>query len=294
MDVMVTTDGSWRALQALPHAARLAEATRGQLVLARILDPMTDCPAEGASPSDDTAARLADEWRTEMLRSLASFRAAGRTVVGIRSYHEDVTGAVLRVAAEEGAAVVAMSSRGAGMLRHAFMGSVALGVLSRSEVPVLVAGDRVAYPPSGGEYHLLVPTDGSEDSLRAVRFAATVCTESETRITLLRVYAPSLGDRGLRVETEAATEQLDELRATFPDPDRVGCVVRPIVMLGGIDTVILGVAHEIGATAIALSTHGHSARYHLFAGSTALAMLKRSTLPVLLLRTNPTPGATAF
>ncbi len=294
MDVLVTTDGSWRALQALPHAARLAEATRGELVLTRILDPMTDCPAEGASPSDDAIARLADEWRAEMLRSLASFKAAGRIVIGVRTYDEDITATILRVTAEEDAGVVAMSSRGAGMLRHAFMGSVALGVLSRSEVPVLVAGDRIAYPPSGSEYHLLVPTDGSEDSLRAVRFATGVCPGGDLRITLLRVYAPALGDRGLRVETEAAANQLEALRATFPEPDRVSCVVRPIVMLGGIDTAILDVAHETGATAIALSTHGHSARYHLFAGSTAMAMLKRSTLPVLLLRTNPNPGTTAL
>lgn len=290
---MVTSDGSWRSLQALPHAARLAEATDGELVLARVLDPMTDCKGEG-EPTSEAVERLAATWRADMEGTLRGFRITGRAVVGTRGYEDDVTAAVLKTAGREQADVLAMSSRGSGMLRHAFMGSIALGVLSRSELPVLVAGDRIAYPHTDGEYHLLVPTDGSQDSLQAVRLAASLAAHERVRVTLMRVYAPALGDRGLEREVAAAEEQLHDLCQTFPNPSGVQCLVRAVVMLGGIDTSILGAAHEVGATAIALSTHGHSARYHLFAGSTALAMLKRSPLPVLLVRPQPARGTTTL
>ncbi|MEZ4554532.1 MAG: universal stress protein [Dehalococcoidia bacterium] len=291
---MVTSDGSWRSLQALPHAARLADATGGELVIARVLDPAADCRAEGEDVSPEAAERLAARWRTDMERTLSGFHFRGRAAVGMRLDREEVTDTVLRMAAEEGANALAMSSRGAGMLRHAFLGSVALDVLAHSELPVLVAGDRIAYPDTRAAYHLLVATDGSPDSLHAVRLAASIAKAPGVRVTLVRVYAPTLGDRGIEAETAAALDDLETLCRSFPNPGAVQCLVPRVVVLGGIDTAILNVAHQVGAHAIALSTHGHSARYHVFAGSTALAMLKRSPLPVMLVGTNPERGTTAL
>lgn len=294
MRILVTTDGSWRSLQALPHAARLAEATGGELLLTRVLDPFADCADEGTATLTEAAEVVSRRWTDEMDRTLRGMRLMGRALIGTRLQNEDIADTVLRVATEQGADAIAMSSRGSGMLRHAFLGSVALGVLSRSDLPLLLAGDQIAYPATNGEYHMLVPTDGSPGAERAVRTVAKVAAGGNVRVTLLRIYVPAIGDRGLQIECAEAADNLELLRKLFPNSDAVQCIVRPIVMLGGVDTAILNVAHEVGATGVAMSTHGHSARYHLFAGSTALAMLKRAALPILLVRTNPDRGVTTL
>ena len=106
-------------------------------------------------------------------------------------------------------------------------------------------------------------------------------------VTLLRIHVPRLGDHGDAVEAAEAAEALDRLRQRFPKPEKVRTVVRTIVSVGGVDTAILNAASELGASVIAISTHGHSAKYHVFMGSTALGVLRLSTLPLLLVRSAP-------
>ena len=108
------------------------------------------------------------------------------------------------------------------------------------------------------------------------------------RIKLLRIHTPKLGDRGARTEVASATEDLEQLRCRFPTPERVQIVVRSIVALGGIDSAIVEAASELHGSVIAIASHGHSRRHHVFVGSTALGVLGQSPLPVLLVRSAPT------
>ena len=62
----------------------------------------------------------------------------------------------------------------------------------------------------------------------------------------------------------------------------------PVVPPGaGIDTAIIEAAKELGADAIASATHGHSARRHLIAGSTALGVARLAPVPVILVKSAP-------
>ncbi len=272
IEVLATTDGSPRSEAVIPHAARLVQALDGELMLLRMLSPVLDCASEGVRI-------VAERWSEELAATLARVKATGRGAVEVRRHGEDVHEAILRVVSEQNVDIVAMSSRGSGSVRHALLGSVALSVLGTTPVPLFLAGERIERPVARGKYHIVVTTDGSDDSARAVEAVVPLSTYESVRVTLLRIHVPRLGDRGDAVEAAVAADTLNQLRERFPSPRTVRTVVRTIVGLGGVDTAILNAASELGASAIAISTHGHSAKYHVFMGSTALGVLRQSTLP---------------
>ena len=287
MKILATTDGSARSQAVVPHAARLAQAVDGELLLLRVLSPELDC-GNVHTPTLHEAVRIVSErWSGELRAMLAEAKATGDGVVEIRRHGEEIHQGILRVVSDRGVDIMAMSSRGSGLVRHAVFGSVALSVLGRTPIPVLVAGDRVAEPTGRGAYHIVVTTDGSGDATRAIEAVVPLSMHENVEVTLLRIHVPRLGDHGDAVEAAEAAEALDQLRQRFPKPEKVRTVVRTIVSVGGVDTAILNAASELGASVIAISTHGHSAKYHVFMGSTALGVLRLSTLPLLLVRSAP-------
>jgi len=292
--ILATTDGSEHSWVAILHAARLARAIEGELVVVRILDPRLDCGDVVAPTLDDAVRVVSERWSKELAVRLAELNAEVRVVVGVRGqpvvgtrgHHEEIRDSIIRVAKEQGAEILSMSSRGAGLVRHALLGSVALGVLGRTETPLLVAGARVEAVGTG-EYHILVTSDGSPDAARALDATIALCTHRPIRVTLLRVLAPTAGDPGNAAEATAVGDELEQLRKRFPQPANVRTMVRTIDTLGGVDTSIVNAASMLGASAIAISTHGHSARYHVFLGSVALGVLRQSHVPLLLVRSAP-------
>jgi nucleotide-binding universal stress UspA family protein len=73
-------------------------------------------------------------------------------------------------------------------------------------------------------------------------------------------------------------------RALLPASSDVDLATRDIPRGGGVDTAILEKARDLDADAIAMSTHGQGARKHAIMGSTAMATLGRSPVPVIVAR----------
>lgn len=277
MKIVVTTDGSERSLRILPHAGALAQAIGAELLLTRVLDPGHDL---GEGNVDEVATR----WREELA---AREGAPGVTVtpnVTPRAEGESVPDAIRRSAEENGAAMIAIASGGTGALHHALMGSTAMSVVGKAGMPVMVVTDATTQLATPRPYNLVITSDGSESSADVFHLLAPLLGGSTVRVLLLRVYEPRLGDAGDRFEIPAAEARLRELRALLPESVPVEIRVEPVHDFERPESAILRVAGQSGAEAIALSTHGYSASHHLFAGSVALAILKKSHLPVLLAR----------
>ncbi|WP_322796817.1 universal stress protein [Tepidiforma sp.] len=283
MKLLVTTDGSERSRCILPHAARLARAYDAETVLVRVLDPRSDAAGVVAPSLGEAVESVRARWEAELREWLAGAGLAGEARVIERHWGEDVPSAIHRAADDAGAALVAIASRGAGALRHAILGSVALDVLARADLPVMTLGGCLPAPGREGAYHLLVTTDGSPASRSVVAGLAPLLVPARLRVTLLEVAV-------LRVqETEPQAKArvlpgLQALRAELPGWLEVDYRV-PVVPPGaGIDTAIIEAAAEVGADAVAMATHGYSARRHLVAGSTALGVVRLAPVPVILVR----------
>ena len=282
MRIIVTTDGSERSLQALPHGARLARAVGGELVLGHVVDPLLDLGSEVATSVDVAAGNVVERWRRELAVLLEREGIAAEVAVIIKRGHERLPDAVLRLARESKADIIAMATRGTGALRHAVAGSTAMAVISAGALPVLAAGDAVEAPKATGEaYRVLATSDGSAASEPALVALGVVLPPGAVPVTLLRVCECAPGAD----EAEAACRaELETARAILPAAMEVAVVLRQQEPGTGVAALILGAAEEFGADAIAMATHGHSARRHLFAGSVALSVLARSPRPVMLVR----------
>ena len=280
MNVLVTTDGSERSLHALPHAAAFARATGSQITLLRVLDPLLDVGNQFALHVDEAVEKVSAAWQAELTSTLAGAGISGDALVARKVHGEDTWDTIIRVAGSLGASLIAMDTRGAGAVRHAILGSVAMGLVGHAELPIMVTGPSIQPPAADSSYRIVATTDGSPASLAVVRALGPILETGAVDVTLLRLCWPGTASHS----TADCAAQLRAFRQGLPDSLRVMEDVREMALVNGAAPAIITVAQELGASAIAMATHGHSAAYHLFGGSTALGVVTQSPLPVVLTR----------
>lgn len=286
MNILATTDGSPHSLQVLGHVAALQSATGGHVTLTRILNPLTDLGGVYAPSVQAATEQVRATWLPGLEAVLADAGLSDASAnVTVLVHKERAQHGIARAAQEVGAELIAMDSRGAGAIKHALVGSVAMSTIGEFEGPVLLSGPKAGPPkPRTAPYHILMTDDGSPAAKAIFEAMAPLLEGTETQVTLIHIYSPVATDRGEQVERKDAMERLKDYRKLLPSSIRVEVGVRVISVAGGVDTAILAAADEFGADAIAMATHGHSARYHLFAGSTAMSIVGKSPVPVILRR----------
>jgi nucleotide-binding universal stress UspA family protein len=127
--LVACVDGSQRAAQALPMAARLAQRLDAELVLLRVF-------------------RIGDVVDTEQidaLRDLAARVPGPRPRLAVL-VDDDPAAAIVRFAGDRGDTIVALGTRGRGVLCNAVLGSVARRVARQAACPVLAVPPAAAQP----------------------------------------------------------------------------------------------------------------------------------------------------
>ena len=142
--------------------------------------------------------------------------------------------------------------------------------------------------------HILIPTDGSDLSRKAVLYGIQLAKEARARLTALTLTAPyrlaamdallvSIGedeyeeesrriaDRALeqvRMAAEAAGVECETVREVHDQPYRA----------------IIDAAHALGCDLIVMASHGRRGVSALLLGSETVKVLTHSTIPVLVYR----------
>ncbi|MCO8265594.1 universal stress protein [Haloferax sp. AB510] len=140
--------------------------------------------------------------------------------------------------------------------------------------------------------HVLVPTDGSPQSVAAVRFAATEWPDAE--LTLLNVINPADADyreRALsgseewfQAEKRKARETFAEVKAEvgLVDTDRT---ITDRIEVGSPQKVIVEVLDDdAGYDHVVMGSHGRTGVSRILLGSVAEEVLRRSPVPVTIVR----------
>ena len=159
-----------------------------------------------------------------------------------------------------------------------------MSLLRGTELPVMLTGDCITPPVANDGYRLLITSDGSPASRDILLALRPLLDGARIQVTLLRIHEPRGGDAGEAVEIAVCQASLAEFANLLPTGPEVTMIVRPSQALEKVDAAIIRVAAEVGADAIATSTHGYSGARHLLAGSTALGVLSRSPVPVIFAR----------
>lgn len=138
---------------------------------------------------------------------------------------------------------------------------------------------------------IVVTTDLSEYSLRAVPYAVSLAERFDARIKLVCVNEPALRISDVafvgidplvsqREHEGAVRDALAKVVAGLPK----SVDIEPKVLEGTAVDQIVKYASEVNADLIVSCTHGRTGLAHVLMGSTAEALVRRSPCPVLTLK----------
>lgn len=137
---------------------------------------------------------------------------------------------------------------------------------------------------------ILTPVDFSNVSTAVIKAAVDLAKLTSSRLLLLHVVQPPV----ITSEYGAVMANIQEIIAISENTSRkhlarwqqklakVGVTASTALATGAPVTHIVEQAKKSRAAYIVMGSHGHSALYDLFAGSTTTGVLKRSPCPVLV------------
>lgn len=284
--IVVPLDGSPTAETILPQVKRLLSRVSAEVVLVRAVQvpPLSDADSVTLIRGLRTEA---ERYLREMSTRLRTDGARVTTAVSTGEPHQ----AILDAASQSGASIIAMSTHGRSGLARMVYGSVTEKVLlSTSEVPLLVFRSIPAEssaPPAAGAgnriANILVPYDGSEESLAILPWVERLAQRFGARVVFLTV-TEDVPQSLVTVDETGLDAACARLTAASVPHTR-------LVRRGDPVGEILDVCSEISADLLAMTTHGRSGFTRFVLGSVTDALVRRATVTMLLLRCKPKPAA---
>lgn len=294
--IMVPLDGSKFAEAALPLALALSKKTGAAVRLVTVIEPVPAFAYEDWASS-------AEAWTKEYLAKLSDEIAgfAGGPISSVV-----LTGTVVDGLQKEAVArkvdLVVMASHGRGPVSRVWLGSVADRFVRQADRPVLLIRpeeQEAMKDPSFGDApsfdSLLVPLDGSELSESALNHAIEFGELFGSAYHLTRIvaypvdlaspYLPHTAQMNQKVLEEAKDRAAEYLESQAERMRRRGLRVTTSVTVDAqAGHGILLEAEAVGASAVAMATHGRTGLSRMLLGSTADKVLRGTHLPLLLHR----------
>ncbi|QDG53677.1 universal stress protein [Persicimonas caeni] len=289
MTVLAAIDFSKNSHAALCHAAHLARAGDGKLVVAHSV----------VHADEDAFWRhlVQTPWEVpERIRKVAEsrLRETVREVLDDDEMPADVSYVVELKSAADGilaaadahnADLLVLGSTGAGPLKNVLLGSSAEHVVRSSEIPVLTV------PPEakGESFHkILAPVDFSDFSRKSLELAADLARQNDAELLILHAFALPAASLALLdmqappESVEAYEEQkwaefdqfIEEFDLTDLDSSRLLRISTP-------SAAIDNVADEEGVDLICMGTAGHRGLKRVMLGSTAARVLRHPPCAVM-------------
>jgi nucleotide-binding universal stress UspA family protein len=277
--LLIGVDGSEDSRTALRWAAAAAEAldlplramwawhypSDVVLTLGRIDLPDPD-------RTDEMIATQLDHLLTDVL-------GAGASDVEPAVGRGPAAAALLR-AADDGARMIVVGSRGLGGFKGLLLGSVSRQLCEHAPCPVTVV--RHAAPDAPVRLRtIVVGTDGSKHAAAAMRCAAELATQSGADLVVANAAGP-----GDVVHPRDVDPYVDlDVRRTVVEgwcaPLReLGAEYRIAVVEGDARTALLDVAADRKADLLVVGSRGHGPVTRLLLGSVATSVVQHSELPV--------------
>lgn len=176
--------------------------------------------------------------------------------------------------------LVVMGTHGRRGFERWFLGSVAERMLRRSTAPVLTISSTatpVKVPPDVSR--VLVTTDFSEGTNRAMDFGLAIAQEAPAAVTLLHVMQQPPESRE---PIEGVRKILEEHLASMVPPEALNwCEVAARVEIGTPYQRILAIAEEESVDLIVMNIHGIGFWDRAVMGATAERVLRAAECPVL-------------
>ena len=294
--IVVPLDGSSFGEQALPLAVRLAERHHAELELVHVFESIAPYMVQGAPPLDPAldAELRSDRQKyldfvAERLRRTTSVKVDA-VALSAELGADDVVSTLVDHLTERRADLAVMATHGRGGLSRFWVGSVATGVVRRSDKPALLV--RATERPSTETpslRHVLIPLDGTPADDEALDNAIAAADVNSPEFLLVHVREPLtyFGDSAL---APIAQEELESAMKEYLEK-----VARRIRARGFTATTevivdpspagaILHVADARDIDLIAMETHARKGVSRLIHGSVTDKVIRGARVPVLVHR----------
>lgn len=304
--ILVPLDGSSRAEQALPIAARIAHATGGSLLLMQIVSPPLDYSG-GLSSAPMMTGQVIESEMAEAVDYLKAI-SASPLLAGIEtrtevSFGQPAQHILAAAEAYESDLVVLCSHGRTGFARWA-LGSVAHTLVHQSAAPVLVLrqGEMLASLTNRDvtrPHCVLVPLDGSllaEAALDpAIVLASALAAPAQGALHLVQVVKPisspveegfvsEFNEEARRLASAYLAKVAESVQAAT---DHTLALTTSVEAGTDVASTLLSLI-EHGRTGeyglIAISTHGRGGLDRWVMGSVTERLLNTTKLPMLIVR----------
>ncbi len=308
--ILVPLDGSERAEQAIPVAARIAQATGGAIVLLQVVEQARayDDSYAGRSMTEvETSVSKATDYLTSMMQR--------DELEGVGIHIEVLTGAVAPTicafAESTMADMIVLCSHGYTGFKRWFLGSVADVVSRLASVPVLILREDGPVPTateilqSRNSLRALVMVDGSPLSEAVIEpvahLVSALAAPATATLHFLRIVDYPVGKSQANFSMEFIDKEEQAARmylASLIEHVKKGSIAHLNLSLAASVAASSDVAHAIveagenvdeGYALLAMSTHGRSGWKRLVIGSITQRVLHSTKLPLLVVR--PLQGA---
>jgi nucleotide-binding universal stress UspA family protein len=314
-NMLVPLDGSTRAEQAIPVAARLACFSGGTVVLLRVVSPHAEFLPYPVEPGLIEALIDADleEARNYLdCMSRASSLVEAHTATTV--FFGEIATVILSEVEAQQSDLIVMCSHGYTGMKRWVLGSVAEKVMHDAPVPVLLLREGgpalVGTPPHAeGPLRALIPLDGSARAkaalVPAAQLIAALSAPGPGALHLTRVVAFPDAAKTSQSEREAIMHKAKQYLSATAVHMREGVVATPIADIklaitwsvlhdddsaagiiraaaGGEDVEEPGVFGS--SHVIAMATHGYSGLQRWALGSITERVLRATRLPLLVVR----------
>ena len=279
--ILVPTDGSARADEAIAVARQMAEREGSRLVLLRV-------EAEREPMEEVMAANAAIEARVSELR--------GQGInAEVRFEYGQADSGIPTSALKEGATLILMAPHHRNLLQSLIHPSVTRRVIAHAPAPVLVwpeglpataYTDLLAAPNSA----VIVPLDGSEEAEHALPLAIAYAKQYDRLLLVVRVLTPPLligmaDAYMLEAETREREEQearayLSALRKRLALEH--GIAVQTMLAGGDVGEQLVHVAAAHDGSLIVMSTHGRAGIARVFPVGVVAKLMQDSSVPVII------------
>ena len=300
--ILVATDFSTQAEDALKVGAVLAQRAAAEVTLLHVFDPSPYMRLiEPRSPQEAEQA-MGDSARRELERLASEHLAGVERVRTVAIRHPSAAVGISKYAGAHQIELCVLATRGRTGLTRILVGSVAERIVRHAPCDVLVVRGEV---DGWSMQTLLAPTDFSEVSAVSVRAAAELHESFGAKVALVHVYddsvptpAPELFRlANSEVVTEKLRVELEQVRKdNFPlagsaDDEAVSAEL----LIGDSPAdAICSWAGKQGTDLIVLSSHGRTGLAAMLIGSVAEQVVRHAPCPVLTVRAHPReeePGA---
>jgi nucleotide-binding universal stress UspA family protein len=308
--ILVPLDGSHRAEQVLPLAARMARATGGSLFLLRVIETRNASGIHSVGAAAFLQKVLENE-RASAATYLAGIAASSElqhTQKRVAVFSGQPAAQILEIAHQQDSDLIVLSNHGSSDLKRWALGSVAQKVMRQSQVPVLLVRDQQEELPEAPAIRALVALDGSPFAEAAispsVQLVAALSAPGKGELRLIQlVEVPTIEEEfGFLLEAKGdyrqtalqiAGEYLQAQRAKLlrdsevPAGVQITWAVEECQDVADALTQVAETGSGLGikrqaSDFIALTTHGRSGLQRWIAGSVTERVLHGSTLPLLI------------